>query len=966
MLFARLPLRFPGDVWGIGFVLVVAIALFGPVLVSGQVWIDGDLGDFYWPTMLTAFAAIRQGEWPHWSPDMFGGFPLFADGSVGILFPLNWILLLFPNALMLIPLGRMVIAALGMYVFVRLLGIGPAGATLAGLVFSLNGFNASHFAHIDLLNGTALLPYTLMGAELSVRAQSRRRMLFWLMVAGLAHALAWVSFHPQAPLMILPVYGLWVVYRGFGVRRWRGLAWSALAVVGPVALALGLAAIQIIPMYFLGTFSPRQEWGTSFNGSFSLPPHNLIGLIWPGFIHSATGGVQWGLWNLETLVYWGTMPFVLMLIAGAAWPRQRHMLFFVVLTLLALWTALGYYLPFGPHYWLYSLPGYNVLRAPARFFFVMGFSGAYLAAVGLEWLLATSWTRWAQMRVAVAMGLLTALAVLIPIGAAYGLQWIQAHPQEAERLARVYYLDWPRIMPLHASDVITALKHKWAPDNTEMWETVTLLLVSCFLIAFWMRGWFEKKVFIVLSMTLISFNLIVLANRYVTSVPLARIVEPSPVVKYLDANLDEGRFYNAVHAESPPLSYLHFGIPDINGQSSLLMARPDAFRRQLWRGESALQDLACVQYVLLPTNTPDQRGWINTVGYRHDRPIVVVETDTPATLGTFIPPKQTVAMRELRLLLSLSNTVDVPQGEEVGELIVYSATGASQRTAIRAGIEASDIDARRSDVVGHIRHNPGAPVWVWNERDEAGSQQSKQLFYMQVALDAPRLNASIEKIEFRVIRPGSSLVVFGVSLYDPATNSVFSLRRYDLARYRLAYTDQETRVYANQTARPRAFLVGQAVSYASYRQTLERLLYANFDVSRRITIEGEVPAEAATLVVSGPSDRRVPLPPAPDPTTLGQVDIVDETSTRVTLRATTTAPAFLFLADTHYPRWEATVNGEPTPILLANYMFRAVYLPRGEHEVVFAYNPQGLRTGGLITLATFSLLGVLLVWTRRR
>jgi uncharacterized membrane protein YfhO len=55
------------------------------------------------------------------------------------------------------------------------------------------------------------------------------------------------------------------------------------------------------------------------------------------------------------------------------------------------------------------------------------------------------------------------------------------------------------------------------------------------------------------------------------------------------------------------------------------------------------------------------------------------------------------------------------------------------------------------------------------------------------------------------------------------------------------------------------------------------------------------------------------------------------------------------LADTHYPGWFATVDGQSEPLLRANYAFRAVRVPAGPHTIVFDYRPRSLAVGARLT-----------------
>lgn len=50
-------------------------------------------------------------------------------------------------------------------------------------------------------------------------------------------------------------------------------------------------------------------------------------------------------------------------------------------------------------------------------------------------------------------------------------------------------------------------------------------------------------------------------------------------------------------------------------------------------------------------------------------------------------------------------------------------------------------------------------------------------------------------------------------------------------------------------------------------------------------------------------------------------------------------PGYLVIADVWYPGWMAWIDAEPASILKANYLFRAIAIQAGEHEVTIAYRP---------------------------
>lgn len=73
---------------------------------------------------------------------------------------------------------------------------------------------------------------------------------------------------------------------------------------------------------------------------------------------------------------------------------------------------------------------------------------------------------------------------------------------------------------------------------------------------------------------------------------------------------------------------------------------------------------------------------------------------------------------------------------------------------------------------------------------------------------------------------------------------------------------------------------------------------------------------------------------------------------------------YLFLADTWYPGWVASVDGKETPLYRADYVFMAVKVPAGEHDVILEYKPASFIFGALLTLAGIIFCVILGVWRK--
>lgn len=156
----------------------------------------------------------------------------------------------------------------------------------------------------------------------------------------------------------------------------------------------------------------------------------------------------------------------------------------------------------------------------------------------------------------------------------------------------------------------------------------------------------------------------------------------------------------------------------------------------------------------------------------------------------------------------------------------------------------------------------------------------------------------------------------------------------DWAKFTPVLTDApKVNVYQNLRALPRALIVAQAEALPP-KKTLERLRQPDFDPQRTVLLEEGSP----------------PLPSS-EPGFSGQVRSIQYPSpNEVVIEAFSEQRAYLVLGDVYYPGWEAYLDGKPAPLLRANYIFRAVPLPPGEHTVQFVFRPRSWQVGTGISL----------------
>jgi uncharacterized membrane protein YfhO len=94
------------------------------------------------------------------------------------------------------------------------------------------------------------------------------------------------------------------------------------------------------------------------------------------------------------------------------------------------------------------------------------------------------------------------------------------------------------------------------------------------------------------------------------------------------------------------------------------------------------------------------------------------------------------------------------------------------------------------------------------------------------------------------------------------------------------------------------------------------------------------------------------------------VRIVDRTNSSVSLGADLPWDGFVVLNESYFSGWTATLDGNPTPLLVANGFIRAVEVPAGHHTVELRFQTPGLRAGALCSLFSCLLLVLLAVSMR--
>lgn len=90
---------------------------------------------------------------------------------------------------------------------------------------------------------------------------------------------------------------------------------------------------------------------------------------------------------------------------------------------------------------------------------------------------------------------------------------------------------------------------------------------------------------------------------------------------------------------------------------------------------------------------------------------------------------------------------------------------------------------------------------------------------------------------------------------------------------------------------------------------------------------------------------------------LASIKLVSYQANQLVYEAKNTNDGLAVFSEVYYPQgWIAKVDGQEVPILAVDYVLRAIELPQGSHTIEFTFEPQVVKTGSRIALASAVLI----------
>lgn len=367
------------------FLGVAVLVFYAKVATFAGVLFHFDLLGFNVPIREFFFKHIAGGQFPLWCPNICGGFPFFAEGQAGPLYPLNYLFFTFLPAgisLNLTVLVHAFIAIFGIYTYLRR-SHGTGAAAVGALSYTFCSFIVFHLVHLMWFQSASLLPWMAFFFDRYLTDGKKSDVIG----AGAMLALMFTTGNPQVPMLAavgFGLYGAFLAAEAFLAKR----KIAGVKILGSGA-AVGIFALAATAVIFYGfadlmNHSVRSEaLEKNYLYSHSIQPDMLARLASPNLNGRAKDDTWWlsGYFEKEVAVYLGLGAFLFAALAfvGRAKRRDRAHLAVVLFGLLYIMGRAGPFSGLNEH-----VPLLNRMGMPPRFMLPVFLSLSFLIASGVD------------------------------------------------------------------------------------------------------------------------------------------------------------------------------------------------------------------------------------------------------------------------------------------------------------------------------------------------------------------------------------------------------------------------------------------------------------------------------------------------------------------------------------------------------------------------------------------------------
>jgi len=378
-------LRSPAAPYIFAIILIFsAVFLLFHELFFGQIIATNDVGTndllfFNFPIRVLYAEALKHGELLQWTPMIYGGFPIFAEGQGGFLYPVNlviWYLLSPVGAMNAYIIFHALFMGLGVYLLTRLITSNKLLTIPSAVAASICGsIIAGHTRHLNSMTAIVFMPWLIYSVELYLRTKKPSRGLLFGVLVGLM----FLSGHPQYSFISGFYAILYLALRLLFEKNTRENFVKKLKsykIIYFLLFAIVVTVIIIFPQIKstleLVPFTERGlDLSSQFTGLGSMPLKGFMTFFYPYYMGNA-GDASFEMNDVymfwEFFHYTGTIITLLAIFGSVTmWKRTEYRAYVIPLVIIAI---LGYLLATGENLEVYKIftlfPFTKSFRFPVR------------------------------------------------------------------------------------------------------------------------------------------------------------------------------------------------------------------------------------------------------------------------------------------------------------------------------------------------------------------------------------------------------------------------------------------------------------------------------------------------------------------------------------------------------------------------------------------------------------------------
>jgi hypothetical protein len=364
--------------------LALTAAFFAPVLFFGRSFSGGDTVNYTQPMKVFINKTLEKGEFPLWNPDIYSGFPMFAESNTGIAYPLNLLFSIFPanKGITYNAAAHFFLSGIFMMLYASCFTESGAAIFLSMIIWVFSGMFSFRIDHLPVLQAMAYIPLFFFAVEKYARTSERK----WLFITAAVAAAVILIGHGQTALYMFAAGCVYYPAR-LGMLKKKIISTDILLFGASLVFGLAMAAVQAIPTYELISMTARNGGmaADSILKSENITWINIINTLFPFLFGSVNNNTYIGIYIFRSwfisyiMIYTGAVSVFFYFFAARMAKNAPVLILFGAFMVFSLLFAMGANFPLN--YLAVKIPVLNKFRNPAMMLEYYVFFTAALCAV---------------------------------------------------------------------------------------------------------------------------------------------------------------------------------------------------------------------------------------------------------------------------------------------------------------------------------------------------------------------------------------------------------------------------------------------------------------------------------------------------------------------------------------------------------------------------------------------------------